>query len=457
MKGRLCGLLLATAAFAHAVPALADEAALQTEIDQLKAQLAAQGEMLRQMQAQLQAQAQAASYAAQPPQAQAVASAAPASLAEATVPARARSDEGAAADKPATTIGGYGEITYNGYLKDGSRNTADLRRFVLFFGHDFNDRLSFMSEVEIEHAISSADDHGEVEVEQAYLNYAFNPALNLKAGLFLMPFGLLNRNHEPPVFHGVMRNEVETRIIPTTWREGGIGLYGTTPFGLSYDVGVVTGFDVAKFDDAGEPLAASHQELQLARASDLSVYGSLEYRGIPGLLVGGSVFSGGALQDNADFRQDGDLPDFTGIKSRVTLWDVHARWQYRGFDLQGLYARGTISHADAIDNALIAYNMANGEERPLVPSAFYGWLVQGAYSFGLGGDMTLSPFLRYERFNTQARLPLGLSSDPENRDRVLTAGVSFHPLTEVVVKADYQKYFDNSGNDRINVGLGYMF
>jgi len=272
-----------------------------------------------------------------------------------------------------------------------------------------------------------------------------------------MPFGFLNRNHEPPVFYGVERNEVETRIIPSTWREGGIGFFGSTPFGLSYDVGVTTGFDVAKFDDPGAPLAGSHQELQLAKASSLSFYGSLEYQGIPGLLVGGAVFTGNATHNNADFKADHSLPDISGITSRVTLWDVHGRWQHRGFDLQALYARGTISRAAALGTVVENYNAANGTELPVAPSAFYGWYVQGAYSFALGGSATLDPFVRYEKFDTQARLPLGLLSDPVNRDRVLTTGFSFHPLHEVVVKVDYQKFFENKDNDRINLGLGYMF
>jgi hypothetical protein len=289
------------------------------------------------------------------------------------------------------------------------------------------------------------------------LNYAFKPSLNLRAGLFLMPFGFINRNHEPPVFYGVERNEVETRIIPSTWREGGVSLWGETPFGLAYDVGVTTGFDVAKFDDPGYPLAAAHQELQLAHAASPSFYGSLEYKGVPGLLVGGAVFHGGALHANADYKADPTLPDFAGIDSSVTLWDVHGRWQHKGLDLQALYARGTYSHAVALDSVLLTYNAVNSDDRPMVPSAFYGWLVQAAYSIPLHGEMTLDPFVRYEVYNTQASLPLGLVADPANRDRIITTGFSFHPLHEVVVKVDYQKFLENEVNDRVNLGLGYMF
>lgn len=440
-------LLLAATAFSSATPALANEASLKAEIAALKAQLAAQAEQLARLEAATQALSQSqadtrAKVAALPIAQPVVADRAPIELAAAT---------------PATTVGGYGEVSYSNYLKDSSRNEADLKRFVLFFGHRFNDKLTFNSEVEIEHAIASADDPGEVEVEQAYLSYAFNPAINLKAGLFLMPFGFINRNHEPPTFFGVERNEVETRIIPSTYREGGIGIYGTTSFGLSYDAGITTGFDIAKFDDSSNPLGGSHQELVLAKASNLSVYGSLEYRPVPGLLVGGAIFAGNATQKNADFKADSTLPDFSGIKSRVTLWDVHARWQPGRFDLQGLYARGSISNAAALDTVLTAYNTANGTNRPLVPSAFYGWLAQGAYTFALGGDVTIAPFVRYEKFNTQSRLPTIVVADSENRDRVFTTGLSFKPFPDVVVKADYQKFFTNSDNDRLNFGIGYQF
>ena len=92
-----------------------------------------------------------------------------------------------------TTIGGYGEMSYNAYRNDSSRNQADLKRLVLFFGHQFNDRLSFNSEIEWEHAVTSATDQGESEIEQAYLNYSVTSGVNLKAGLFLMPFGFLNQ------------------------------------------------------------------------------------------------------------------------------------------------------------------------------------------------------------------------------------------------------------------------
>ncbi len=410
---------LAAAGLLFAGSSFADDAAIEAKIESLKRQMESQASQLQKLEAQ----------------------AAP----------------GQAAAPSDTTFGGYGEIAYNAYSKDGSRNQADLKRFVLFVGHRFSDRWSFNSEVEWEHAVTSRDDRGESEIEQAYLNYQVASNLNLKTGLFLMPFGFLNESHEPPVFYGVERNEVETRIIPSTWREGGVGLNGNA-FGFAGDLGVVTGFDVAKFDDQGFPLASVHQELQFAKTKDLAFYGALNYRGIPGVTVGGSFFSGNGMQGNADFKAEPTGPDFTDINGLVTLWDAHARWQQSGLDLQALYARGKIGEAGKIDRTLDAFNTANpGADRPLVPDQFNGWLVQAAYTVWKRGEMSVTPFVRYERFDTQARMPEGFTADPVNKDKVTTYGLSFKPLSQIVFKIDRQTFKDNDANDRTNVGMGYMF
>ncbi len=442
-------LLLATTAMLAGTPSLADEAALKAEVAALKAQLADQAARLVRLEARSEGLAQAQDSTARAVAAMPVA--APVAAAVATAPVEVAKSE------PDTTIGGYGELNYNGYLKDSSRNLADARRIVLSVGHKFSDKLSLVTELEVEHGIASAGDGGEVAIEQAYLNYRFNSALNLRAGLFLLPFGFINRNHEPPQYYGVERNFVETLIIPSTLREGGFSLYGDLGGGFSYDVGLTTGYDVSKFGGPDEPLGSIHQELTLARAANLSAFGSLEYKGVPGLTLGAAISSGNSTHSNAAFRNDGATPDLSGIKARVTLFDVHARYQFAGFDVRAVYARGSISQAGLVTQAFESANEIDGGDRPVVPSAFYGYFVEGAYTFDLGGDFALSPFVRYERYDTQSKLPFGFESDPANRDKVLTTGVSFRPHPQVVFKADYRKFFENSANDRINLGVGYMF
>jgi hypothetical protein len=416
--------------------ARADDAALKAQIETLQKQLNALQEQVSQMRAQ----------AAQNDQ----------SEKKSPTSSPAAEFDKVPADQ-VTTVGGYGEVTYTGYRTDSSRNQADLRRIVVLIGHRFSDQLSFNSEIEWEHAVTSSDDRGESEIEQAFLDYHLAAGPTIRAGLFLMPLGLLNENHEPPVFYGVNRNEVETRIIPTTWREGGIGVHDTTKDGLEYNFGLTTGFDTTKFDDPSAPLAASHQELQLARAHDLALYGALNYRGIPGVAVGAGVFTGNSTQDNAAFKADPATPDFGTAKGRVTLWDFHGRWQPGRWDFEALYSSGTIGDSAQMDAALLNFNNSTGTDRPYLASRFEGWYVQAARKVWAKGDLSFSPYMRYEFFDTQAAMPAGFARDPANRDHVLTAGFTFRVHPQVVIKADYQKFQDNPVNDRYNLGLGLMY
>src|ERR1700754_2355105 len=147
-----------------------------------------------------------------------------------------------------TTIGGYGDAFYQRNNNLGT-SKVDLERFVLFTGHKFNDKISFFSELEVEDAkVTGGETVGEVSIEQAYLKFNLNANQYLVAGLFLPRIGILNENHLPNTFNGNERNYVETFIIPSTWRELGIGLYGNlNNLPISYSVGVVNGLSSAMF------------------------------------------------------------------------------------------------------------------------------------------------------------------------------------------------------------------
>jgi hypothetical protein len=348
----------------------------------------------------------------------------------------------------ATGLFGYGEMSYNRFRDADRTSKADLRRFVFGFGHRFNDSLTFNSEVEIEHAVASAGDQGEIEIEQAYLNYRFSDAVNIKGGLFLIPLGILNETHEPPAYFGVERNEVETRIIPTTWRELGFGVNGLVGEGLKYDVGVTTGFDTGKLDDPSVGIRSAHQEGQLANARDLSVYGALNYRR-PGLLLGGGVFTGNTGQNGQT------NPLLKAVAARLTLWDLHAKYSVGRLDLQALYAAGTLGDADRLNAAILSSAPA-----PFAaPKSLKGWYMQAANHVYRRGDFDLAPFVRYERFDIrQQEDPAnGLLQDPNNLERVVTFGLNFRVHPQVVLKTDIQSYRTDKTKNRFNVGLGYMF
>lgn len=293
----------------------------------------------------------------------------------------------------------------------------------------------------------------DARVEQLYVEREFAPGVSGKAGLFLMPFGLLNQNHEPTAYHGVTRNYVDTAIIPTTWREVGLGLSGSTASGLGWDVGLTTGFNLTKWDPTSPegregPLRATHGEGQFAAARDLSVYGALNWRGVPGLLIGGAVFTGMVGHQTAGFEAN---------DSTLLLLDVHAWYQFGGWDLSAQYANGAFGHTEALNRSFLANRIATPT---LVPSRFYGGYVQAAYKLWRRQDYVLLPFARNERFNTAAgygALSAAEGGSPTADEQVWSLGASLRIGEGVVLKADYQKFHLDRARDQLNLGMGYSF
>jgi hypothetical protein len=344
----LASLACGTALSASGVAAAADDAGfidVRAQLAQVQAQLqqlADENRSLRERQHQIERQLAQLTGAAAP-------AAVSGSLAALPIPSTPATVS-AAPLAAGLRLWGYGEMYYSDPTRDGRKAQADLARAVFGLGYSFDERTEFNSEYELEHAVASASDVGEFEVEQFYVDRRLSEAVSARAGLFLMPFGLLNEHHEPTRFYGVQRNFIETLIIPSTWREGGFNLHGDTTAGLGWNLGLTTGFDLSKWDFApafppyttalglagsgAAPLRATHQELALANAHHLSQYAALGYYGIPALLLGGAISSG-------ESPAPGD--------PRVTLWEAHMRWTPAKFDLSALYARGSISNTGPLN------------------------------------------------------------------------------------------------------------
>jgi hypothetical protein len=437
-------------------------AAVQAQLNQL----AEQNRTLLQKEVELERQVTQQFAAAQAP-------AAPSAAPVATAPSAS-----AGAEFSNVRLWGYGELYYTRPTRDPGKTQADLARAVFGIGYSFDSRTEFNSEFEVEHAIASSTDVGEFEVEQFYVDRRLGDAATVRAGLLLMPFGLLNEHHEPTNFYGVQRNFVETLIIPSTWREGGFNVHGDSALGMSWNAGLTTGFDLSKWDYAPQfplyttaldsvrsgaaPLQATHQELALANAHDLSQYLALGYYGVPGLSLGAAISSGKAVKVPAPATAPG-----SGTP-RVTLWEAHARWTPAKFDLSALYAHGSISN-------LGAANAANPGSPNPIPSEFYGYFAQAAYGLWESGEYRLAPFVRWERYNMGSRyagttgpvtptglIPLSATSGnvgywPRNQDRVWTVGANFYTTPHVVFKVDYQWFKLNGDFNRFDLGLGLNF
>ena len=325
----------------------------------------------------------------------------------------------------ATHLGGYGELHIN-MLEDQvtgeETNVLDFHRFVMFLSHDFNDRLRFNSELEVEHAYSGDGKPGAVELEQAYVEYDWRPGQSLKAGLFLVPVGILNETHEPPTFYGVERNPVEKNIIPTTWWEGGIAFDGGFGEGFRYDFAVTSGLYTSADDNYA--IRAGRQKAAKARFDSQAYTGRLRWLGLPGLELSASV------QYQEDITQETDP-----LAGGAWLYSGHLAWQHKQFGLRALYADWSLDGAGP--EAIGADNQS-------------GWYIEPSWRFNDNWGV----FARYNSWDNKA----GSSSDSEYTQWDIGVNYWLHP--NVVFKLDYQDQDAPDGKKELdgwNLGVGYQF
>lgn len=361
------------------------------------------------------------------------------------------------------SIGGYGEMTvqdFKGSRDDGTasgkKREADFLRAILYTGYKFTEKILFNSEIEIEHAATAGGSgaRGEVSVEFAYLDFMLAKPLGIRTGMVLVPMGFVNELHEPVIFHGARRPGVETNVIPTTWRENGAGFFGESgPF--SYRTYLLAGLQGVKDASPGVKgfgaltgIRDGRSKGTKSQAEDLAWVGRLDYKGLPGTMIGGSVYSGRAGQSETNVSGG-------NINAPVTLWEVHGSAEYRGLELRGIYTQGRIG--DVAD--LNAKNGLTGNSS--IGERLFGGYLQVAFDVLslTGGRQYLAPFFRYERYDTQQRVPSGFSKNPANSRTEYTYGITYKPHPNTVVKADWQNMNNQAGTgiDQFNLAVGYLF
>lgn len=314
-----------------------------------------------------------------------------------------------------TTLGGYGEHHYNNF--DNSDDKVDAHRFVLFVGHQFTDDLKFFSEVEIEHGFAGPDKApGEVELEQAYIQWDFADKHSLVMGQYLIPVGIINETHEPDTFYGVERNNVEKNIIPATWWETGAMAQGEILPGLSYNAAIHSGLKTP----VGGKVRDGRQKSAEAVAEDPAYTLRLKYTGVQGLELAATAqyqteITQGIAQDDAS----------------ATLLETHAIYQTGPFALRALWASWDI------DGNGFSANGRDSQE---------GWYLEPSYK----PLENLGFFTRYSEYNNEAGIN---SNDVETWDY----GLNYWLHPRVVLKADYSDIRNKGGNDSLNLGLGWSF
>jgi hypothetical protein len=359
-----------------------------------------------------------------------------------------RSARAFAQEEEHTTIGGYGEVHYTNPTGPDTPGEANVARFVVYLAHTFSERIAFRSELELEDAkVEGGSPGGEVALEQLYLDYTLSPAATIRAGLVLPPIGIINEVHEPPTFNGVERPSFDQNVIPSTWRDIGVGLVGALPgsSGLNYRVYLLNGLVASGFSaDAG--IRGGRQEGREATFANPSLTGRLEWAR-PGLRVGGSFWYGGSSAQNPALG--------TGtFDNAVTLVSADARYDVGPFMFRGVVANVSIADAEAI-------NAVYGGQ---VGSRIAGGYIEGAYNLlsvvAPESAQRLNAFIRHERYNTQAGVPAGVTRDDALARRITTLGLTYKPVYNLAIKGDYQLRRNRAGigeDEQLALGVGYQF
>lgn len=358
-----------------------------------------------------------------------------------------------------TAVGGYAEAEYvNPVFGAPRKSHADLHRFVLFVSHGFSEKVSFHSELEVEHVltemsvkkdkdgkVTDASAPGYVAVEQAFVDYRIAGSWGFRTGIVLAPVGIVNEVHEPDTYNGVVRPLYANSFVPTTWRDLGILGYGSPVEGLQLKGGVMAGLKGSGIGGTSG-LRGGRQKGGKSSAENLSLVGRAEYS-FPYTKLGLSAWFGGT--------SDGDTAVGDGnFDAPVLLVAGDARVDWQGLSLRTEGGVVRLSEAEALQKA---YTKNPGE-------TMVGGYVEVAYDvlplLLPETEQSLAPFARFEKVDTQFEVP---SNVPENAAASQTqwvAGLTWKPVRQVAFKADYswlRNETDVGGRDEVKLGVGCSF
>jgi hypothetical protein len=341
-------------------------------------------------------------------------------------------------------ISGYMEMNFSKPQEQSA--VLDFRRFVLLFGHSFSDRLKFWSELEVEHAfVEGAEERGELELEQAYVDFLVHPALSFRGGMLLTPMGIINERHEPPSYYGVLRPQVDTVIIPSTWFDTGAGIFGDLGRGFSYKFYAMSPLNAAGFT-AEEGLRGGRQKGSQSFLQDWAQALRVEYRGLPRLVLGTSFWNG---------RTGFELRN---VNPAVRMVEFDGRYRWNRLEFRGEYASAFLTRAGELNFAVERQTGIN----PNLAREMRGFYLEAAaHLLPRASRYDLVGFARYENFDTQHRMPRGYVPLKQFDRSLWTLGGSFYPHPDIALKADYQILRNRSAvvgaPNQFNLGLGWWF
>jgi len=388
------------------------------------------------------------------------------------------------------TVGGYGEIAYSrnfysdspfrykspsSYKDDPSHGRFDLPHAVIYLGYDFGRGWTFGTEIEFEHggsggAYEKEDEEGgeweaetekggEVELEQFWIQKSFAPWANLRMGHIVVPVGLTNAHHEPLHFFTVYRPEGENTILPCTWHQTGVSLWGDLG-DFRYDVQFTSGLDAYMFDRVNWIGKGTQDPYEFEVANKYGLSARIDNNSVKGLRLGVSGYFGQAMHNSYPHEAEGEGKKYDSAKGHVMLGSFDFTYDDHNWIARGSVDYGYVTDATKINNAKATqktapYRHSFFGSHAVATSVEAGYDVFSQIARLRASGQKLYVFGHFEYYDSYA------DSDNLNgytMKKIFAAGVMYKPLPQIAIKAEYNyRKFKSGYNDEpaINVGVVY--
>ena len=351
------------------------------------------------------------------------------------------------------SIGGYTELLYQrfsdttGLGPNGSDLDTTVPRAVMFLGYRINERLVVNSEFRVDRDIFDTDS-AEASVDLAYLDYILNPAFSLRAGIVLVPMGLVNEFHQPNEYLGTRPGFGDIFTLLNVWHALGFGFAGHK-WGFDYRAYVINGLNAAKFNEFG---MRDGREITADTIGNPGVVYRIEYNFFPGGILGGSYYLG----NSGIFG----VPNPDDLKIHTTIKEIHGDLRWKGAQLRAQYAIGLMNSTGQL-NAILETTGLHG-----VGSRVVGGYVEGGFNllaYKENGKMIM-PYMRGEASNSMDALPrpsldLGLIKNWYVDFIIWIFGVEVRPIPALSIKTEYESTHDQNQifHDEFHIDVSYAF
>lgn len=396
-------------------------------------------------------------------------------------------------------VGGYGEAAYsrnfysdnvyryksvNQYKNDPSHGRFDIPHAVIYLGYDFGKGWKMASEIEFEHGGTGGayeqeyeeageweqetEKGGEVELEQFWLQKTFFPQLNIKAGHMVVPVGYTNAHHEPLYFFTVYRPEGEATILPCTWHQTGVSVWGRTK-SWRYELQFLAGLDAMFFSRDNWIQKGATSPFEFDVANKYGVAARIDNYSIKGLRLGLSGYYGQSMHnsfphDKEGVDVNGNKKKYDGVKGTVAIGAFDFSYNDHNWIVRGNADYGYLSDAATISiikknltSNIAPYNKTFVGKNAMSVAVEAGYDVFSQIDKLRNDNQKLYLFGRYEKYDTY--VPAKGQQDYKQSDRqTMTFGFNYFPISQIVIKGEYSKrFFKQDFVDEPSVSLGIAY